>query len=418
MNLVALGRVLRRSWWWVVLILLAALVGGWLATAATPKQYAAETRVLYALDASGSIQSQLQAASLASQRAAVDAQLVPTATILAPVVAEIGDPDLTVEVLTPLTVATAQATVLDVVVTLPDADEAAAVANGIVSQLQTRAAADPIVLDPANPQAPTYTYTLTTLLPAVAPTTPASPVLIINLLIALAIGILAAAVFLGVLVSRDNRVYDLKRLREVTDAPVVGTVGFTRGRKGVPVQRDIAALRAALLSRASGAATWLLTSAGKGTSAARVGGPLAASFAATGEDTLLLSTEADGKDASPGLTDYLAGAAEPAEIKAAAPVENLALVGAGTRTDASHDLFAHTSAPSLLGSLTNGTGTVIITAPGTAESADATTLARLGGRTLVVVTAGKTTDDDLARTLEALTEAGADVAGVIWATRA
>ncbi|WP_345801556.1 Wzz/FepE/Etk N-terminal domain-containing protein [Microbacterium sp. AZCO] len=418
MNLIALGRVFRRSWWWVVLILLVALAAGWMATAATPKQYAADTRVMYSLDASGSIQSQLQAASLAAQRAAVDAELVPTDTILAPVIAELGDPDLTVETVAAGTTAAATSTVLVVTVTLDDADEAAAVANGIVKQLNVRAAADPIVLDPANPQAPTYTYTLTTLVPAVPPTSPASPSLVVNLLIALAVGIFAAAVFLGVLVSRDRRLYDLKRVREITDAPIVGTVAFTRGKKGVPVQRDIAALRASLLSRASGRATWLLTSAGNGIAAKRVGAPLAASFAVTGEETLLLSTESDGADASPGLTDYLAGAAKPAEIVETASVENLALVGAGTRTETSHDLFASTSTPSLLGSLTNGTGTVIITAPATDESADATTLARLGGRTLVVVTAGRTTDEDLARALESLSEAGADVAGVIWTTKA
>ncbi|WP_243075654.1 Wzz/FepE/Etk N-terminal domain-containing protein [Microbacterium sp. SS28] len=418
MNLVTLGRVLRRSWWWVVLILLVAFVGGWLATSATPKTYAAETRVLYSLDAGGSIQSQLQATSLASQRAAIDAELVPTEIILAPVVAEIGDPDLTVQVVSAATTATATSTVLVVTVTLIDPDEAAAVANGIVEQLNVRAASDPVVLDPTNVEAPTYNYTLTTLVPAIPPTTPASPSLVVNLLIAFAVGVFASAIFLAVQAGRDRRVYDLARVRTLTDAPVLGTVAVTRGSKGAPLQRDVAALRAALLSRSSGAATWLITSAGAGIPAKRIGAPLAAAFAATGEETLLLSTEADASDSALGLTDYLAGTAKPAEIVEAASIENLALVGAGTRTDVSHDLFASTTTPSLLWSLTDGTRVVIITAPATDETADAATLARLGGRTLVVVTAGKTTDDDLTRTLESLTEAGAEVGGVIWVTKA
>ena len=114
MNLLSLGRALRRGWIWVLLILVAALAGGWLVTSSMQAQYESPSSVLYSLNSQGSLQSQIQATSLAIQRAATDAQLVPTPTILTPALEALGDPDLTLETVGDGVTALATETLLDI----------------------------------------------------------------------------------------------------------------------------------------------------------------------------------------------------------------------------------------------------------------------------------------------------------------
>lgn len=416
MNLVSLGRTLRRSWIWVVLILIVSLVGGWFVTGLMPVQYQASSRVLYALNSSGSLQNQIQATNLAIQRAATDAQLVPTPTILTPALKAVGDPTLTLESVGTGVTATAQQTLLDIVVTVDDPKDAAALNSAIIDVLRSNAEKAQIIADPLDPKSAVYTFELTTVSPPVVPTSPSSPSLIINELIALAIGFIAAGIFLAVRMRNDNRIYDLDTLRATTDHPVIGSLAIrSGGKKGAPRAQDTATLRAALQARSPEGTTWLVTSAGDVRSDG-VGRSLASSMAAIGQRTTLLATGA-AADGAPGITDYLAGTATADDVVDTATVPGVAYVGPGT-LDSRADVFAGAESPARLGDLTKESDIVFVTAAPANERADAAILGRLGMLTLVLVRKGRTTSTELARGLAALTEAGAEVAGVVWTKKA
>lgn len=413
MNLRPIGRALRRTWIWVVLILLVAFAGGWVATAAMPAQYEADSRVMYALNAQGPLQSQLQATSLAAQRAATDASLIPTPTVLTPALAALGNPDLTYATVSSGVSATAASTMIDITVTLPDPQDAAAVSGAIIDQLTAQASADQIVVDPLDTTGLVYTYTVETIIPPAVPEAPSSPSLLINSLIALAVGVLAAVTFVAIMVSRDKRIYDLETVRETAPVPVVGTLSVRGGdRTGAPLARDVATLRTALQARTPRGGTWLITGAGdvrtEGT-----GRALAASLRAIGRHTALLVTD-PGSAGAAGLTDLIAGTATMDEVIDRDSIPGVAYTGVGTLVEDRADIFAREDAPDKLHELAKGSDVALVTAEPADRSADAAVLSRFGMSTLVVVRRGRTTTTELSRALSALSEAGANLTGVIW----
>lgn len=413
MNLLSLGRALRRGWIWVLLILLAALAGGWVVTSSMAAQYESSSRVLYALNSQGSLQTQIQATSLAIQRAATDAQLVPTPTILVPAIEALGDPDITLETVGEGVTALATETLLDIVVVLDDPDDAAALNNSIIEVLRTRATAAQIIVDPLDPASLVYTFELTTIVPPTVPETPTSPSLLINLLIAFAVGVLGAAIYLATRMSRDKRIYDLETLRATTDLPVVGTLAIRGGnRTGAPRAQDLGTLRAALQSRAPEGGTWLLTSAGD-VRTEGVGRSLASSMSAIGRRTTLLATE-NGSAGPAGLTDYLTGAADADAVVDTTTIPGVSYVGHGTLAEDGADILAGADTPKGLATLTKGSDVIFVTAAPADKSADAAALARLGMQTLVLVRRGRTTTPQLSRAISALTEAGGEIAGLVW----
>ncbi|TDN90549.1 hypothetical protein [Microbacterium sp. BK668] len=412
MNLLPIGRVLRRTWIWVLLILLVAFAGGWVVTSSMPAQYTSESRVMYSLNAQGSLQNQLQATSLAAQRAATDASLIPTPTVLTPALAALGNPALTYDTVSGGVSASPSGTMINITVTLPDAQDAADVGGAIIDELSAQAAADEIVVDQAD-AALTYTYAVETILPPAVPAAPSSPSLLINSLIALAVGVLAAAIFIATMISRDKRIYDVEVARSVAGADVLGVLSI-RGddRKGAPLAQDVATLRAAFQARAPESGTWLITGAGdvrtEGT-----GRAVASSFGAIGRRTTLIVTD-PGSSGAPGLTDFIAGTASMEEVLDRESVPGATYVGVGTLVDERADIFAGERAADKLQELARGSDVVLVTADPADASADAAVLSRFGMRTLVIVRRGRTTTDELSRALSTVAEAGGDIAGVIW----
>ncbi len=418
MNLLSFGRALRRGWIWVLLILIAALAGGWLVTKSIPPQYESSSRVLYSLNAQGSLQSQVQANSLAAQRAATDAQLIPTPTILTPALAALNDPDLTLEMVTDGTAVTAlaQETLVDITVILSDPDQAAALNNAIIEVLKTRATASTIVVDPTDPASLVYTFDVAPVIPPVVPDQPSSPNLVINILIAFAVGVLAAVIFLAIQSSRDKRIYDLETLRASSDLPIVGSLAIRGGdRKATPREADVATLREAILARNPKGGTWLLTSAGDvvPTGVAR---SLASSTAAIGRSVTLLVTGAGSPDA-PGLSDFLAGNAAVDDVRDTTTVSGVSYVGPGTLSGSAADALASSGAADALRALTDDSDIVFVSAAPADRSADASVLARMGLHTLVLVRGGRTTTPQLSRALSALTEAGGVITGLVFTTK-
>ena len=408
MSIEALGRVLRRDFPWVLAILLLALAGGWVATLATPAQYTATTTALYSLDTSGPLQTQLQSTSLATQRAAIEAQLVTTPAVLDPVVEKTGV-DLTAVGLASHTTAAATATLLQVTVTLPSADDAARVATAIVAELASRAAAEKIVLDPTVAGSPTYSYAVSTVDPAVAPDHPSSPNVLINMLVALAAGIVAAAVFLAWRVSTDRRVYDAGQVSDALGAPVLGALPSRAGTLG----DETAMLRTALLARHPQPRTVLLApaAAARASVAARA---LAASFAAVGEDALLVEADARTASTAPGLTDLLTGSADADTVTDATSLPGVALVPVGTAVANAADLYATPASATLIDRLVGQHSPVVVVTAPAARFADAAVLGAGADAVLVLVTRTRDTVDDLTRAAESLRGAGVEISGAVW----
>jgi Mrp family chromosome partitioning ATPase len=136
-------------------------------------------------------------------------------------------------------------------------------------------------------------------------------------------------------------------------------------------------------------------------------------MAAIGRRTTLVSTDAASGGAS-GLTDYLSGKADADAVVNTETVPGVSYVGHGTVAEDRADILAGAEAPQALATLTAGSDIVFITAAPADKSADAATIARWGMQTLVLVRRGRTTAPQLTRAISALTEAGGEVAGLVW----
>lgn len=409
-NLYPLGRVLRRDLGWVIMIVVVALGGGGVVTAISPALYTSTTTALYSLETSGTLQTQLQSASLAAQRAEIDAQLVVTPTVLDPVIQETGV-DTTAVLLASDTTALATATLVEITVTLPSPEDASTVAAAIVAELSDRASSETIVVDPTTADSPTYAYTVTTVDPALTPERPSSPNVLINMLVAVAVGVVAVALFLAWRLSTDRRVYDSEQVLKALGAPVLGTLPA----EGETLGDEAAKLRTALLRREPPPAMILLAPAAAAKASA-AGRALALSFAAASERPLLI--EADASAASPraGLTDYLAGYAAADDVIEVGSPTGVPTVSVGTVVGPAADLYARSTTERLLHRLVGDRAPVILVAAPVSRFADAAVLGGASDAVLVLVDRRRDTVDDLARAAEALRNAGVDIAGAVWSS--
>jgi capsular polysaccharide biosynthesis protein len=195
-------RIIRRNAVVLIASVLAALLAGVVVSAAATRTYETETKVLIgpALStgdgAAGASASDLvaQAAALVKDQAATFAALVETPTVLDPALTSSGvdlsstelDDDVTAEVVP-------ETSILSITVTAGSATDAAELANGIAASLIERIeeqnlAGSPVGLTGTQVEAPEI------------PGSPASPSWTINLLVALAIGLVVA---FGIIVLRQ-----------------------------------------------------------------------------------------------------------------------------------------------------------------------------------------------------------------------
>ncbi|NIH66352.1 Wzz/FepE/Etk N-terminal domain-containing protein [Modestobacter marinus] len=180
-------RVIRRSWLIIVAAVVAGLLAGWLLTVFLPERYETETKVLVdpvvAVEATDSLS---QASALVADRVETFAALAQTPAVLDPAIdaidADVSSTELVDNVSAEVIPRTS---IINITVEAGTPTNAAELANAIAASLITQiegdgAAATPVSLTGTVVEAPEIPDEL------------ASPLLLLNLLAGLAVGLLVA----------------------------------------------------------------------------------------------------------------------------------------------------------------------------------------------------------------------------------
>jgi len=299
---------------------------------------------------------------------------------------------------------------------------AVSVAEGLYTTLKTRFAEAQLAEDGATPD-------VNVLDSAVAPLRPTKNTAPRVMLMAI-VGGLAAAIGLALLLDAlDGRLRYPEQATNELGLNIAGTVPKLP-KKGVnpnsPEQvfqlvESFRAIRMSAMQSSSLPMTLAVSSPSPGEGKSFVSANLAMSFAEAGYTTLLIDgdtrrgalNEMFGLERSPGLTDYLAGAAPSSAIAYKAGHERLSLIPCGTRRRQSPELLASSRFKQLLTELQAEYDVIICDTPPFAAGIDGYAIATAAERLLVVLRVGHTERRMAAAKLALLDRVPVDVVGAV-----
>ena len=266
-----------------------------------------------------------------------------------------------------------------------------------------------------------------------------SPSLKKNLAIALALGLFGGIALAFLLETLDDSIKSTDDVERRIDAPILGLVPWVSGRDGPKNPEQLGlwvhedpksamaeayrSLRTSLIFATSEGAPRLMhftsasASEGKTTSACST----AITFAQTGSKVLLIDCDLRnpslhkefGLPNAKGLTHFLTGASDPAEIALPSPVARLFVVTSGPIPPNPVELLAGARMMELLELARERFDYVILDGPPVLGLADAIVLANLARSTILVVESEGTRAGALEGSAKRLRAAGANILGAI-----
>jgi succinoglycan biosynthesis transport protein ExoP len=418
-------RVIRRGWRLIVSTLLITMSLVALLTATTTPKYEA-TAQLFVSTPGGNTSDLLQGSSFTQRQVKTYADLMTTPVVLEPVIR-----DLKLET-SPSSLAgriaatvPADTVLIDVSVMDNDPELAATLANAVGIQF-TRTIEDLESVGGVSPVKATLVQ------PAAAPSSPVSPSPLRNMLLAVVVGLLAG---LGLAIVRefvDTRVTTDRDVARVTDATVIGGIGFDKDATKHPliVQADPHSARAEafrtlrtnlqFVDAAERPRTLVFTSSLPGEGKTTTTANLALTLAASGSSVIAVEgdlrrprlLEYMGLEGSIGLTNVLIGEAEIDDVTQSFG-DSLTVLGAGTIPPNPSELLGSQAMAHLLAYLEERFDYVIIDAPPLLPVTDAAVLAKLADGAIIVVGSKIIKREQLDRALQNLENVDAHVLGVV-----
>jgi succinoglycan biosynthesis transport protein ExoP len=268
---------------------------------------------------------------------------------------------------------------------------------------------------------------------SIVPTTPISPTPTRNLALGVVLGLLLG---LGLALLRDlldTTITGEKDCAEVTDATVIGGIGFDPAAPRHPliVQADPHSPRAEafrtlrtnlkFVDAANHPASIVFTSSVPGEGKTTTTANLAITMAASGARVCLVDgdlrrarlLEYMGMDGSLGLTNVLIGQAEFDDVLQQFADTSVYVIGAGSVPPNPSELLGSKAMIETLRELESRFDIVIIDSPPLLAVTDAAVLSSIAGGTVVVVGAGMVDRDHLAKSLQALEAVQVRVLGLV-----
>lgn len=422
--------VVRKRWVSVAVGLLLTLAFASAAMLLVTPRYTATTRMFFGVQGGESVTDLAQGSTFAEKQMASYAQVATSPLVLSDVIRRLGL-DTTPDRLARLVVATppADTVIIDISASDPDPEQAARIADAIGEQLATVAGE----LSPERSDG-SQSVKATRLTAAAVPLDPSSPRVLRNLFVAGVLGLLVGLVAAIVRQGADTKIRNEQDLRQVTDATLLGAVGFSEMVPASPIlMRDekfsgqseaMRRLRTNLqfVNIASeGPRSLVITSSipgeGKSTTALNV----AVAFADAGNRTILIDADLRrpsvakylGLEGGAGLTTVLIGRAEVEDV--VQPFENgmLDILASGEIPPNPSELLGSTAMHDLLATLTQRYDMVLIDSPPLLPVTDSVVLSKATGGTLIVAGADRIHAPQLRTALESLETVGAKVVGVV-----
>jgi len=421
--------LLRKRWLTVVALLVAGVVvAGAFSLAATPT-YSARSQVYVSVQGSDSTTDLLQGSNFTVRQVKSYTELVTSPRVLDPVVQELGLADdaasLARRVGADSPIDTA---LINVTATDESPQLAADIANATARSLES------VVVELETPAAGGDSpVQLSTVRPATVPGSASSPNVRLNLALGLVVG-LALGVALAVVREKlDTRVRTTADVEAVTDAPVLGAIGYEEDAPDHPliVQESPQALRAEAFRRlrtnlqflelGSSARTFVMTSALPGEGKTTTCINLAITLADAGQRVALVDADLRrpsvakymGIEGSVGLTTVLIGKVAVADAVQPWGNGNLDVLAAGQVPPNPSELLGADAMSGLVEQLGADYDVVVIDTPPLLPVTDAAILARVVGGAIVVVGTGTVHRQQLASALSALGTVGARLLGLV-----
>lgn len=423
-------RVLRKRWLSIVVLTALALAGAAAATLAATQQYQAQTRLFVSAQGGDTNSDRQQGNTFIQQRVQSYANIVGTESVLGPVIAELGL-DTTAPQLAQRVSAEAplDTVIINITVTDPSPQQAAAIADAVGASLiqAVQEVEQPNDATSVNP------VRLTTLQPAVVPSSPSSPNVPLNLALGLLVGL---AVGVGLAVLRETLDTTVRGEHDLAalGVPVLAGMPYDDKAKSTPlvVLEDPRGVRAEsfrqlrtnlqFATAATGARSVVVTSSieseGKSTTAIN----LAITMAGAGVRVALVDADLRrpmvanylGLEGAAGLTTVLAGQADLDDVlQPWGETGSLTVLTAGGVPPNPSELLASGAMGKVLQELEQRFDVVIFDGAPLLAVTDSAVLAESVGGALVVVGAGRTRRAQLQRALQSLAAVDATVLGAV-----
>jgi polysaccharide biosynthesis transport protein len=420
-------KIFRRRWRTVLLTLLLALAAAGVYLVAAPREYEARSELFVSWSGSDSSEL-LQGSSFTQQRVKSYARAIVSPLVLEPVVEELqldgSADDLSKRVSTEVPLDTV---LIELAVRDSDPQRAVATAEAITSTFID------VVPELEQSAGATNPVTVTVLRDGTASDRPVSP----NLLLAVAAAtVLGLVLGLSLAVLReltDVSIGSESDVRRVTDVPVIGTIQHAKDAKSSPLAvrdhphskraEEFRTLRTNLqfVAAARQTSALVVTSSVPGEGKSTTSANLALALGESGARVCVV--EADlrrprmveylGVAAGAGLTNLLIGDASYDDVLQPLGSTNVTVLAAGPIPPNPSELLGSPAMKGVVEHLTSTFDHVIFDAPPLLPVTDAAVLGRHAGGVVVVVGAGIVRRDQVRRTMELLTSAGAEVRGVV-----
>lgn len=419
----------RRSWLLIVCLSLTGLLGGGAASVLVQPTYKSETQLFVAIQNSGSVQELQQGNTFSQARVQSYVKTVVTPAVLQPVIDSLGLPTTAEQLGEAITASSDLNTVL-ITIEVQDGSpvRAAAIAQSVASSL-VRTVDD---LERSDSESPSPVK-LSIVKPAVAPAAASSPNTKLNLLAGLIAGLVVG---MGGAVLRkfmDNGVRSEADVRNLTTAPILGTISMEPDAKSKPLITQMPSqspraesfrqlrtnLQFAHIGQTSRAV--LVTSSLPGEGKTTTATNMALALAQSGQSVVLIDADLRrpmvaeylGLERSAGLTTVLVGEADVDDMLQQWGRDNLFVLTSGRIPPNPSELLGSAAMEALLHRLETQFDAVVIDSPPLIPVTDAAVLAQKTAGVILVVDSQRTKQASMLKSLHALEMVEANLMGIV-----
>lgn len=424
-----------RRWWWMLVtgLVVGALAGG-IGSALMTKQYTATSQLYVGTASTGGSSDAYNGAMLSQKQVASYAEIATGNALGQRVVDDLHLDKTAGEVAGMITAGAHKDTViLDLSVVSDDAGLSRDIANSAAARLQDMVRELNVR---TSPEGQSGAPQIAVLNQAEAPSSPSAPntkmLIAAGLVLGLVVGALAALVK-GL---TDRRITDPDTLRELVDAPVVGTVSTSEtlaqthkidfAAASTPSAEQFRELRTNLrfLDVDNAPKILSVTSGMPGTGKTTLALNLALALADDGEDVVLVDADLRspsiagyaGGNLQPavGLSTALAGAADIEDVIQDSAVEGLHVITGGQVPPNPAELLGSRRFGELLTQLAGRYDHVIVDASPVLPVTDGALVAAATNGVILAVRHGETTTDQLSATVGNLSSVNANILGTVF----